>query len=75
MSGSLGDGVGKWRLKIDADRPLKAMVPLSGPANHLSNLTSTPPGRRFTKPLGRHNVILRVVRVTPDWVPYSSSGE
>lgn len=74
LSGSLGDGAGKWRLTIDADRPLEAVALLGEPAGHLSNVSSTPAGRRFTKPLERHNVMLRVVRVTPDWMPFSDTG-
>ena len=44
LSGSIGDGSGKWRLTVRADRPILAMSLLSSPTGHLSNL-STAPGR------------------------------
>ena len=41
LSGALGDGAGKWRLHLSADRPIQAMSLLaSGP--HLTNLSSIP---------------------------------
>ena len=43
-SGALGDGRGKWRLRVEADRPILVMSLLESPAGHLTNLsTSTRP--------------------------------
>ena len=44
LGGALGDGRGKWRLRIESDRPLHAMSLLTSPTGHLTNL-STAPGR------------------------------
>ena len=43
-SGSLGDGHGKWRLRVVSDQPLMVMSLLENPTGHLTNL-STAPGR------------------------------
>ena len=37
----LGDGAGKWRLRIESEAPLVAMGLLSSPAGQLSNLSGT----------------------------------
>ena len=42
--GSLGDGKGKWRLKVETDRKIVVMSLLRSPTGHLTNL-STVPGR------------------------------
>ena len=42
FEGALGDGAGKWRLAIDADRPVLAMSLLSSPTGHLTNLSTAP---------------------------------
>ena len=44
FQGSLGDGVGKWRLLVTTDHPVVAMNLLESPSGHLTNL-STSPGR------------------------------
>ena len=44
FDGALGDGAGKWRLTVKADRPILVMSLLSSPTGHLANL-STAPGR------------------------------
>ena len=44
VEGALGDGHGKWRLSVTADRPVHAMNLLASPTGHLTNL-STIPGR------------------------------
>ena len=56
LTGTFGDGAGKWRLTVTSDRPLVVMslmeslqpgsargLPLAGesPAGHLSNLSAT----------------------------------
>ncbi len=42
LTGSLGDGVGKWRLVVVSDRPILAMSLLSSPTGHLTNLSTAP---------------------------------
>ena len=45
-SGAIGDGQGKWRLRVESDRPIRVMSLLENPTGHLTNL-STAPGRRI----------------------------
>ena len=40
LEGALGDGKGKWRLTVTADRPVDVMSLLESPTGHLSNLSS-----------------------------------
>ena len=40
LEGALGDGRGKWRLTVTADRPVGVMSLLESPTGHLSNLSS-----------------------------------
>ena len=42
FEGALGDGAGKWRLTVTADRPIVAMSLLSSPTGHLTNLSTAP---------------------------------
>ena len=42
LSGSLGDGVGKWQLVVNADLPVIAMSLLRSPTGHLTNLSTAP---------------------------------
>ena len=42
LSGSLGDGHGKWRLRIGSDHPIHVMSLLQSPTGHLTNLSTTP---------------------------------
>ena len=42
VEGALGDGVGKWRLRVTANEPLVAMSLLSSPTGHLTNLSTVP---------------------------------
>ena len=42
LDGALGDGAGKWRLTVTADRPVVAMSLLSSPTGHLTNLSTAP---------------------------------
>ena len=42
LVGALGDGTGKWRLRVTADRPLRVMSLLSTPTGHMTNLSATP---------------------------------
>ena len=41
-SGALGDGKGKWLLKIESDRAIHVMSLLKSPTGHLTNLSSSP---------------------------------
>ena len=43
LNGALGDGAGKWRLAVTANRPIVAMSLLSSPTGHLTNLSTVPP--------------------------------
>ena len=42
FEGALDDGAGKWRLTVNADRPISAMSLLSSPTGHLTNLSTAP---------------------------------
>ena len=42
LSGALGDGVGKWRLHVEADRPILAASLMQSPTGHLTNLSTVP---------------------------------
>ncbi|MCZ0943970.1 MAG: hypothetical protein OXJ53_13000, partial [Gammaproteobacteria bacterium] len=45
LSGELGDGTGKWRLRIEAGKDVTAMGLLETPTGHLANLSAPPPAR------------------------------
>ena len=40
LTGALGDGSGKWRLEVEADRPIMALSLLATPTGHLTNLST-----------------------------------
>ena len=42
LEGSLGEGVGKWRLVVESDRKITVMSLLASPTGHLTNLSSVP---------------------------------
>ena len=42
FEGALGDGAGKWRLRLATDEPLIAMSLLASPTGHLTNLSTAP---------------------------------
>ena len=42
LEGTLGDGVGKWRLKVESDLPVRVMSLLASPTGHLTNLSTVP---------------------------------
>ena len=44
LSGALGDGVGKWRLRVESEDPIVVMSLLSSPTGHLTNLSTAPGG-------------------------------
>ena len=43
LAGMLGDGKGKWRLVVTADRPVEVMSLMSSPTGHLVNLSAGAP--------------------------------
>ncbi|MDE0036035.1 MAG: spondin domain-containing protein [Gammaproteobacteria bacterium] len=51
LDGSLGDGIGKWRLTVTADRPVVVQSVLETPTGHLANLSGVP---RRTPGQGQH---------------------
>ena len=46
LDGALGDGAGKWRLRVDSDRPLGVMSLMRSLDGHLTNLSTAPPASR-----------------------------
>ena len=44
LSGALGDGVGKWRLRVESEEPIVVMSLLASPTGHLTNLSTAPGG-------------------------------
>ena len=40
-AGALGDGEGKWRLRLESDRPIRVMSLLDSPSGHVTNLSTT----------------------------------
>ena len=44
LAGALGDGAGKWRLRVTADRPIRVMSLLGSPDGALTNVSTAPGG-------------------------------
>ena len=44
LSGALGDGSGKWRLRVESEQDVVVMNLLATPTDHLANLSAPPPG-------------------------------
>ena len=44
LSGRLGDGAGKWRLRVESNRPLSVMSLLESSSGHLTNLSTAGTG-------------------------------
>ena len=42
LRGALGDGVGKWRLDVRSDQPIRVINLLESPTGHLTNLSTRP---------------------------------
>ena len=42
VSGALGTGAGKWRLRVTSAQPVEVMSLLSSPTGHLTNLSTVP---------------------------------
>jgi len=40
LAGRLGDGHGKWRLRVSSDEPISVMSLLETPSGHLTNLST-----------------------------------
>ena len=55
LDGALGDGAGKWRLAVASVQPIVVMSLLSSPTEHLTNLSTVPPGADDD---GRHQLPL-----------------
>ena len=53
FDGSLGDGSGKWRLTVSADRPLRVMSLLRNPAGNLTNVSGPGPDPEGDPPAAR----------------------
>ena len=53
LGGALGDGTGKWRLRLEPTQPIVAMSLLSSPTGHLTNLSTVarPVGGAYQVPL------------------------
>ena len=49
LEGTLGDGEGKWRLRLRSDQPVAAMSLLESPAGHLANLSVASGPRTHTE--------------------------
>ena len=77
VAGALGDGAGKWRLRVMSTEPIVAMSLLSSPTGHLTNLSTVPatPGDEggthvvplfpsASDPLGRQGFVRVVNRST-----------
>ena len=45
ISGSIGDGAGKWRLEVESAEPLVVMSLLESPTDHLTNLSTIAPSQ------------------------------
>ena len=50
LDGSLGDGAGKWRLTVTADRPLRVMSLLRNPTGSLTNVSGAGPDPEVESP-------------------------
>ena len=51
FEGRFGDGEGKWRLSVSADRPIQVMNLLQGPTGSLANLSRGASSGERTLPL------------------------
>ena len=63
LSGALGDGQGKWRLRIESEAGIVAMSLLATPTGHLTNLSAPPPAADGD---GTHSVPLFLSAAEPD---------
>ena len=63
LSGEMGDGQGKWRLRVESDAGIVAMSLLATPTGHLTNLSAPPPAAGEG---GKHTVPLFLSASEPD---------
>ena len=63
LSGALGDGAGKWRLRIESAQEVVGMSLLATPTGHLTNLSAPPPAADEG---GKRTVPLFLSAVEPD---------
>ena len=50
LDGRLGDGSGKWRLFVDAGRPIGVMSLMESPTGHLTNLSTSTSWENYAPP-------------------------
>ena len=65
LDGALGDGTGKWRLRVGSDRPLAVMSLMGSPDGHFTNLSTAPDGmeRLWLLPSAANTVRSGFVRI------------
>ena len=66
LSGALGVGAGKWRLHVEADRPILAASLLRSPTGHLTNLSTVPDNRKVSGAETVHRVPLFLSASDPE---------
>ena len=77
LAGSLGDGAGKWRLRVLSDEPIAVMSLLETPSGHLTNVSTGGPPRRPAVRPPRATAVIPDQRVAAAWDPYGrvATGE
>ena len=40
--GGIGEGTGKWRLRVESDRPIQVMSLMASPTGHVTNMSTVP---------------------------------
>ena len=63
LTGMLGDGAGKWRLRLTSSAPILAMSLLRSPTGHLTNLSTTPTRGVGPAPQGSYELQKTVLHV------------
>ncbi len=58
LAGALGDGAGKWRLTVEADRPILVANLMQSPTGHLTNLSTLPDNKLILGAETMHRVPL-----------------
>ena len=74
LTGSLGDGHGKWQLIVAAERPIRLMSLLESPKGHLTNLSTRPPVQLSPRISSRFEQQFNDLEPKPWWkesAPYS----
>ena len=76
LSGAIGDGAGKWRLRVTSRQPVGAMSLMTSPTGHLTNLsTSTLPPEVRQVALAVDVAVPRAVRGVGEVAVASLGGE